>query len=319
MELSVCVIIPCYKDSETLEKAIQSVINQTVPVDEIIVVNDFSPETKAIDSIISSYPSIIYIKNNFNVGLAKSRNIGVNKSSTELISFLDADDELHPQKIELQLSVYKPSHAITCSFGRKNNFSSNKFYKSLKIKYHESKKKILVRNTLNGAGILVSKKELLLVGGYDENLRSCEDWDLWIRFIDDGLKIIKIQLPLYLYNENPHSLSNNQYNISYYETKCIEKHTVDSNESYLFNQFLWFIVILKQIYRSTILIKKIDTNSNQKTKDKKLDNLICENMNTRIKFIILKLTLKIIFILKDFRSFYYSLRLIKISSSKILN
>lgn len=319
MELSVCVIIPCYKDSKTLKRAIQSVINQTTAVDEIIVVNDCSPETDAIDNIVSSYPSIIYIKNNFNVGLARSRNIGVNKSSTELISFLDADDELHPQKIELQISVYKPSYAITCSFGRKNNFSSNKFYKSLKIKYHENKKKILVRNTLNGAGILVSKKKLLLVGGYDENLRSCEDWDLWIRLIDDGLKIIKIQLPLYLYNDNPNSLSNDQYNISYYETKCIEKHTAGSIKSFLFNQFLWFIVILKQIYRSAILTKKIDTTLNHKTKYRKLDNLISENINIRIKVLILKLTLKIIFTLKDFKSCYYSLRFLKISSSKILN
>ena len=319
MELSVCVIIPCYKDSKTLERAIQSVINQTIPVDEIIVVNDFSPETKAIDSIISSYPSIIYIKNKFNLGLARSRNIGVNKSSTELVSFLDADDELHPQKIELQKSVYKPNYAITCAFGRKNKFSSKKSYKSFKIKYHENKKKILIRNTLNGAGMLVSKKKLLLVGGYDKNLRSCEDWDLWIRFIDDGLKVIKIQLPLYLYNDNPDSLSNNQYNISYYETKCIEKHTTDSNEIFLFNQFLWFIVILKQIYRAIVLIKKIDTISNHKTKDKKLDNLISENINLRIRVLVLKFTLKIVFALKNFKSCYYSLRFIKITSSKILN
>ena len=317
MTYSVCVIIPCYNDSETLNRALISVFNQTRLADEIIVVNDCSPKSRAIEKIVSLYPQVFYIKNDKNLGPSSSRNIGVKHSNSDLISFLDADDEVHPQKIEVQLRVYRPNYAVTCAFARKNNFASGKTNQSLKIKYYENKKKLLVRNTLNGAGMLVSKKLLLMVGGYDKNLRSCEDWDLWLRLIDNGVKIIKIKFPLYLYHNNPNSLSNNYCNISYYETKCIEKHTADVNYSSLFRQFLWFSVILKQIYRSTILMKNIDTKSDYKIKNKKLDNLISDNIGVKISPKFLKLILSALFTIRGFESSRYLLRFMKIIFTKI--
>jgi len=96
MKNSVCVIIPCYKDSSTLDRAIRSVYAQTRKVNEIIVVNDFSPETQEIEEILIRHPEIKYIKNIKNYGLAKTRNIGVKNSKSEIITFLDADDEIHP-------------------------------------------------------------------------------------------------------------------------------------------------------------------------------------------------------------------------------
>ena len=98
----VSVIITCYKDGATLERAIISVINQKYKAVEIIVVNDFSPETDLIDSIIENYKEIVYIRNDINKGLAASRNIGIEVASGEYIAFLDADDSWHIKKIEIQ-------------------------------------------------------------------------------------------------------------------------------------------------------------------------------------------------------------------------
>ena len=119
----VSVIIPCFKNSSTLSEAIDSVLAQSYPVNEIIVVNDCSPETPEINSIINSCPSVRSGVNSRNIGLAASRNVGANLSTSELLRFLDADDLLHPHKIELQCSIYTPGIAVSCNNLRFKNIS----------------------------------------------------------------------------------------------------------------------------------------------------------------------------------------------------
>ena len=140
--MKVSVVIPTYNRFNYLLNAIDSVKNQTYDDIEIIVVNDFSPETEEIEEILIRHPEIKYIKNIKNYGLAKTRNIGVKNSKSEIITFLDADDEIHPQKIEFQLSIYKDNVAISCSVDRVNlnnhrNHSKN-FKTILKKKYSKS-------------------------------------------------------------------------------------------------------------------------------------------------------------------------------------
>jgi hypothetical protein len=76
-------------------------------------------------------------------------------------------------------------------------------------------------------------------------------------------------------------------------------------------------VILKQIYRSTILMKNIDTNSDYKIKNKKLDNLISDNIGVKISPKFLKLILNALFTIRGFESSRYLLRFMKIIFTKI--
>lgn len=288
MKNSVCVIIPCYKDSSTLDRAIRSVYAQTRKVNEIIVVNDFSPETQEIEEILIRHPGIKYIKNIKNYGLAKTRNIGVKNSKSEIITFLDADDEIHPQKIEFQLSIYKDNVAISCSVDRVNlnnhrNHSKN-FKTILKKKY--SKSHILIfRNVITGSGIMISKKILLELGGYDENLRSSEDWDLWLRIMDRKIDVININLPLYIYYYNPDGLSKNSLNITISETFVVKKYCLNL-KSNLFIQLIWFSTCLKQILRKN----KLENNN--------LKNIVLNNIESENKLNLAKLLLYVIFKIK---------------------
>lgn len=93
-------------------------LDQSRPADEIIVVNDASPETKEIESVLAAYPQVKYIVNATNLGLAATRNVGVRVTSADIVSFLDADDRLHPQKIELQLSLFRPESAVSSGISR---------------------------------------------------------------------------------------------------------------------------------------------------------------------------------------------------------
>ena len=226
--MSVSVVIPCYKDSATLSRALDSVYAQTHAVDEIIVVNDASPETNAIVAVLAAYPGVKYIVNRKNLGLAATRNAGVRVASGDIVCFLDADDELHPQKIELQWSLYHPKRAISCNvmrIGDERGVDRVVFHHG-EIRYSEcgDSSRLVRRNTLTGASLFISRTLFLAHGGYDETLRSCEDFDLWLRLLDAGITVLNIEWPLYLYRLNEQGLSRNLLNISYWELEVVKKH-----------------------------------------------------------------------------------------------
>jgi glycosyltransferase involved in cell wall biosynthesis len=102
----VSVVIPCYRCSQTLERAVVSVAEQTVLPMELILVDDGSAdETRSVLSdLLSKYPSgwIRLVLLDKNVGAASARNAGWDKALGDFVAFLDADDSWHPRKIELQ-------------------------------------------------------------------------------------------------------------------------------------------------------------------------------------------------------------------------
>lgn len=105
----VSVIMPTYeRDKEVIERAINSIINQTYLNWELIIVDDnkINEISKNIQSMIAEINDnrIVYVKNEKNIGSAKSRNNGIKKSKGEYITFLDDDDEYLPLKIENQLN-----------------------------------------------------------------------------------------------------------------------------------------------------------------------------------------------------------------------
>jgi glycosyltransferase involved in cell wall biosynthesis len=226
--MRVSVVIPCYKDARTLARALDSVLGQSRQVDEIIVVNDASPESREIEAVLDGYPQVRYIINSQNMGLAATRNVGVEKATGDVVSFLDADDELHPQKIQLQLNVYRADCAVACSVARiadeRGTDRVVSYVGDLKYSMFRSSSKLIRRNALTGASLMISRALFLSHGGYDPKLRSCEDFDLWLRLLDAGVPVFNIDLPLYLYRINAGGLSRNFFNISNWELMVVQKH-----------------------------------------------------------------------------------------------
>src|SRR3954463_5692049 len=101
----VSVVIPVYDDSATLDRAIRSVIAQTYPVSEIIVVDDGSPER--IDAQSQGAVEVRIVEHDVNRGPSAARNSGIRASSGDYVAFLDADDTWRPTKLALQLELLK--------------------------------------------------------------------------------------------------------------------------------------------------------------------------------------------------------------------
>jgi glycosyltransferase involved in cell wall biosynthesis len=267
---TVSVITPCYRDSATLERAIKSVLAQSYPAIEIIVVNDCSPESEEIESIVARYPKLRYLCNDKNLGLAGSRNAGIAVASGDYIALLDADDEYHPEKIAVQLAAAEAGVALTCGVihvyadGRRTISKIAKH--GLRIFFKPEQ--IIYRNTLNGAGLFIERDLLLANGCFDASLRSCEDFDLWLRLLLKGIEVRDIGRPLYFYHANPVGLSKNILNISKWEVEAILRHVKRVGESWLRSpagvsvSLIWLIRQMTrcELQRNTYLTQQILIN-----------------------------------------------------------
>jgi glycosyltransferase involved in cell wall biosynthesis len=109
----VSVIIPCYKQADFLGEAIESVLAQTHPHYEVIVVDDGSPDHTA--EVANRYPGVRYILQE-NSGVAAARNTGLRHSRGVYVVFLDADDRLLPHHFETSLTVFRqrPELGLVC-------------------------------------------------------------------------------------------------------------------------------------------------------------------------------------------------------------
>ena len=178
----VSIIIPTYNRLDLLRRAVKSALNQTYGNKEIIVVDDHSD--KDLDSLRKEYPTVKFYRNGENRGGCYSRNRGIREASGEYINFLDDDDELYPEKIELQVKKFRDSSIENLGFVtahvednrsgktviKKNMASGDMYYRLLK------------KFAISGIETLLIKKECLLeTGEFDDKLQSSQEYDLMIR------------------------------------------------------------------------------------------------------------------------------------------
>jgi glycosyltransferase involved in cell wall biosynthesis len=219
-------VIPCYRDAATLGRALSSLQNQTRPADEIIVVDDCSPESAEIQNVLQLFPKVIYARNPVNIGLAGTRNRGLSLVSGDVVTFMDADDEAHPQRLEYQIRHLVPRSAVACDVRVVPAGESVPDYGQFisdPVRIYRSPVEIAYVNWLTGASLMVHTALLKSLGGYTAQLRSCEDYDLWLRLLAAGVEVCRIRLPLYIYHQNPNGLSRNYRTIGQWEVEVVSR------------------------------------------------------------------------------------------------
>lgn len=185
----VSVIIITYKRPSSLEHAIQSVLKQTYPAIELIVVDDNdqdSAERNQTEAIVAKFGTVIYIKQAQHRNAAVARNTGISKATGAYISFLDDDDIYYPSKIQKSVEAlrrYSADYgAVYCGYTgwRADNNDPSRYkegdltFELLALKYD--------RHYLNTNTALYKAEALQTIGGYDENFIRHQDLELNIRF-----------------------------------------------------------------------------------------------------------------------------------------
>lgn len=181
---SIAVVIPVRNRPDVVRRAIRSVQAQTVAVGSIIVVDDASTDhTPAVIAALAQEDNRIWlIALDERGGGAGARNRGIAAAGEDWIAFLDSDDEWLPDKLERQLAaVAQAGGAVACFTGH-YGASATEPESVYRLPATVSRRTLLGINVLSTtSSALVRRATLIAVGGFDERLRSCQDWDLWIR------------------------------------------------------------------------------------------------------------------------------------------
>jgi glycosyltransferase involved in cell wall biosynthesis len=180
---SISAVIPTFNQTDLLLRAVKSAYGQSLPCNEIIVVDDNSDFDVKDFLIKEGYQDIVVIKNSENMGPSYSRNIGVNLASSEYISFLDSDDYWHKDKNIEMIALFKDADISLAYASQFAVNKSNEISKIIDKKYSGNVLKNLADGWIppNPSSLMIKKEDYLEVGGMDINLWSCEDVDFWIR------------------------------------------------------------------------------------------------------------------------------------------
>ncbi|SEG20668.1 Glycosyltransferase involved in cell wall bisynthesis [Bryocella elongata] len=206
---SVTAVVAVYNGARFLRAAIESILNQTRPVDEIIVVDDGSQDDSA--EIARSYPNV-QVLTQPNMGVVRSRNRGITDATSTWIAFLDQDDVWLPDKMERQIAGLQANPvAEVCMCG---------FQILIDGKPGEIRRapENFARSLEHGclalpSGTVARKSALVRVGGFHVDAAKAEDWDLLVRLKRSGTIFMSFPEPLMLYRRHGANVTNDPAHI----------------------------------------------------------------------------------------------------------
>ena len=222
---SVSVIIPTLNRIKFIDRAIESVVNQSLYPDEIIVIDNGSTDN-TINHIKNYYPEVIIFVES-RVGVSFARNKGIKESNCDWVAFLDSDDEWLPKKLEKQMKLINNENNNIFLIHCDEYWVKNRKHKNQKNK-HKKKGGFIFDECLklcciSPSSAIIKRDKLLEIGLFDENLNACEDYDLWLRisilnrilFVNEKL-IIK-------YGGHDDQLSNKYWGLDRFRIYSLEK------------------------------------------------------------------------------------------------
>lgn len=183
----VSVVIPAYKVAPFIKETLDSVLAQTFTDYEIIIINDGSPDTPELESVLGPYFSKINYLKQENKGAGAARNAGLQVARGRYVAFLDGDDVWYPSFLVKQLELIKSNggydlvYANALLFG--NSPWAGKTYMDRDPSNGPATFEALIgeRCLVITSGVLARRQPIMEVGLFDEGLRNSQDFDLWVR------------------------------------------------------------------------------------------------------------------------------------------
>lgn len=241
MEAKFSVIIPTFNRVSTLGRAIESVRSQTFPAWEIIVVDDGSSDRT--QELLKSYPKVIY-HYQVNSGVCAARNQGAKMATGDWLVFLDSDDKIENNALEIFGNHIKFNPEPQIFAGGFRKVFSNASMDTIPNKLSEF-------IPLSGT-YCVKKASFLSVGGFDSNLTFSENTELFHRFKLNGFVVKLIPKVFLVYFQNQNGGNNNRSNqISALEYICsIHKKSLSIDQLFTYNQILGVLYLRDRNFKN---------------------------------------------------------------------
>lgn len=197
---SISAVVPVYNGEKFIERVILSLLYQSHPLDEVIVVDDGSVDQTF--NIISNYP-IKVVRHHKNLGLSAARNTGIREARSDIVAFFDSDTYIPVHYVERLLDYYRPEIKYAGVGGREQPIFKNGISNEYRIRYmiQGSASSGLVENSpLHGLAMSFWSESLHQVGGFDPRFRTNgEDVEISLRLIGSGYKLL-YDPSLYVYH-----------------------------------------------------------------------------------------------------------------------
>ena len=188
------IVVPAYNPGDHLRRALSSVLRQTFQAWQLVVVDDGSTEDL---TWVSHLDPRVELLRQVNRGVSRARNSGVLKLQTKYVAFLDQDDEWRGDKLEQQMA----------GIDETTTFSHTNFYWDFGNEQHEGTYQdevdysFLLRFAhIAISSVVVQRRRILEVGGFDPLLAMMQDYDLFLRLLMDGGKTVCVREPLVTYH-----------------------------------------------------------------------------------------------------------------------
>ncbi len=221
--MDISVVIPTYNRARFLRRALDSVYNQSLLPQEVIVVDDGSDDDTA-DFIRHRYPEVRY-QYQPKRGVSSARNRGIEMSCGEWVALLDSDDAWQPNKLHRQCTALQAnSDYLVCHtdeiwvrHGRRVN----------PMKKHAKKGGRVFRDNLplcaiSPSSAMIHRKIFEKVGGFDESLPVCEDYDLWLRICSRYPILFVEECLLTKYGGHSDQLSRHHWGMDRFRIQALE-------------------------------------------------------------------------------------------------
>jgi GT2 family glycosyltransferase len=224
MSVTVAVIIPTYNRGSLVRRAIESVLAQTRPADEIIVVDDGS--TDDTHEVVESYGQVRLISKP-NGGLSSARNAGVEASNSEWLAFLDDDDWFSPEMLSNQVAAIRCKPHTDLSYTATVRVDAtgrelNRTHVNHRQPTHPLRSMVR-ENFAHPSAVCIRRSAIASAGLFDTNVRLCEDVDLWLRLAAAGAIFTHVSRPLAYITKHSGSMSSSGRNMAQATLDVLER------------------------------------------------------------------------------------------------
>lgn len=184
----VSVIVPCYDSAAYIGQTLESIFAQSYRPIEVIVIDDGSEDDTA--SIVRQYSSSLRYYRQSNQGVSMARNAGIRLAQGEYIAFIDSDDLWQMTKLEVQVDVLDKHPEVVLVYCQCSNFTDDIYGEQrsyLSLPSGLITEKLILDNFVPCSTVVVRRSSIEDVGEFDTSLRTCEDWDMWLRLSERGI------------------------------------------------------------------------------------------------------------------------------------
>lgn len=222
--MDISVIVPTYNRAETLPRALDSVLAQSLPPAEILIIDDGSQDATR-QLIQTGYPSCRYV-HQANQGVSEARNRGIQEARGEWLALLDSDDAWLPDKLQLQYQALQdqPGYRLchTDEIWIRNGVRVNPMKKHAK-RGGRIFLDCLPLCVISPSAALLHRSLFAQIGLFDTSLPACEDYDLWLR-ICAREPVLYIDKPLVVkYGGHADQLSHKHWGMDRFRIRALEK------------------------------------------------------------------------------------------------